>query len=121
MQVPTQDQVNAALRHVGTATATAATVFVVLGLLNADQSAAVIADMKDITDGLGQAVGGFSKLLIVVGPVAALWFGKGAVAAASLHRQLTSIVGNPTVKVDGKIIVPPAVADAVPSDKVVAK
>lgn len=119
MQLPTSGQVNAGLRHLGTAGVTAATLLGALGVLNADQVTSVVASVHQVMDGLTQTFGGISKLVLVLGPVAALWLGKGAVAAASLHSQLKSIVSNPNVQVEGKIVVPAKVADAVPSDKVV--
>ena len=72
-------------------------------------------------DGLGQMVAGAKKVYLIAGPIIVLWCAKYAGAASSLKGRLTSITSDPKVQIDGKIIVPSAVADAVPSDKVVAK
>ena len=88
MGLPTENQVNAALRHVGTASASVASVFVVLGFLTPDQSQAIIADMQQIVAGLQQAFGGFSKLAIIVGPIFA-----GLMATfAAKSGSVTSII-----------------------------
>lgn len=120
MNLPTNDQVSAALRHVGTAGATTVGVFAVLGILSPDQVAAVIADIHQITDGLQQTFGGVSKIIIIVGPIAATYFAKGAVMAAGLRRQLKAITNNPDVKIQGQIVVPAPVAKDVPSTQVVS-
>lgn len=116
-------QVNAALRHGGTAAGTLVTIFTVLGVLSPEQSADVIAAVHQITDGLQQVVGGASKIILIVGPIIAGFAAKGAVNAASLRSILTRITDpkRPEVEIEGKIIVPAAVAAAVPSTQVVAK
>ena len=48
MQLPSTSEVYAGLRYAGTAAATVATVGAVLGVLNNDQSAALVADVKQI-------------------------------------------------------------------------
>jgi hypothetical protein len=98
MNLPTENQVNAALRHVGTATASAASVFVVLGFLSPEQAQAVIADMQQIVDGLQQVFGGFSKLLIVIGPVFATvmaGFAAKSGGAANLVASVLKIATGP--------------------------
>ena len=116
----TSDQVNAGLRHLGTASVTAVTILGGLGVLSSDQLSSVIDALHQVTGGLEQVFGGVSKLVLVLGPIAAIWFGKGAVTAASLRGQLRSITSNPKAEIRGEIVVPASVAAAVPSDKVVA-
>src|SRR5271165_2094015 len=102
MQLPTSEQVSAAMRHVGTATATATAMMALLGVLNQDQVQAVVVDVHQITDGLQQVFGGASKLVVLLGPIAALYFGKVAFASASLRSQLKSITTNRKVEIQGQ-------------------
>ena len=92
MALPTENQVNAALRHVGTASASVASVFVVLGFLSPEQSAAVIADMQQIVAGLQQAFGGFSKLALVLGPVMATVMATYAAKSGSAASMLGNLI-----------------------------
>lgn len=92
MNLPTENQVNAALRHVGTASASAASVFVVLGFLSPDQAQAIIADMQQIVAGLTQAFGGFSKILIIVGPVFAGLMATFAAKSGSVGSLISSLL-----------------------------
>jgi hypothetical protein len=119
MKLPSTDQVTAGLRHVGTAAATTGTIFVVLGLVPQDQLAGLLNGLHETTDGLSKAFGGFSKVIAIIGPLAIVWFGRAAMVAQSLKHQLTSVATSPDVKIEGKILAPAAIANAVPSDKVV--
>lgn len=121
LTLPTTGQVNAALRHAGTAAGTTVTIGAALGMLSADDAAKVVAALQHITHGLEEAFGGFATVFAVVGPVAVAIFTKGAMAAASLKNQLHAVTSSPDVTIEGKILAPAAVADAVPSDKVVPK
>jgi hypothetical protein len=120
MKLPTADQVNAGLKHIGTAGATVATVAAVFGFIPQDKVTEITADLHQIADGLTNAFGGFSKLFMILGPIAAVWFGKRAMTSQSLTNQLISVTSHDDVKIDGKIVVPADVAAAVPSDQVVA-
>lgn len=124
MDLPTANQVNSVLRHVGTASASVASVFMVLGFLTPEQSQAVIADMQQIVAGLQQAFGGFSKLIIVVGPVFAglmATFAAKSGSAASLLSTLTKIAhSNTPVADDAKIAIANAAAALPEVQKVVA-
>jgi len=91
MPLPTENQVNAALRHVGTATASAASVFVVFGFLTPDQAQAVIADMQQIIGGLQQAFGGFSKLALLLGPIFATLMATYAAKSGTVISMLASL------------------------------
>jgi Mn2+/Fe2+ NRAMP family transporter len=112
-------QVRAGLRHVATASVTAATVLGTLGLLSADQTRDIISGLQQLGNGLQDVFGGASKVIIILGPIAAGWIAKVAVTSASLKSQLTAISQNKQVQIDGKIIVPESVANEVPSNKVV--
>jgi hypothetical protein len=120
MKWPTSNQVNAGLRHAGTAGGAVVTVFGVLGLLSQEDAAKVIANLHTLVDSLTLAFGAFSAIVAIVGPVAIGLFVKGAVASASITSQLKAVTTNKTIKIDGQIIAPPDVAKAVPSDKVVS-
>lgn len=120
MKLPSSEQVNAGLRHLGTASVTAATVLAALGALPQEKVQDVTDNIHKVMDGLNQVYSGLSALVVILGPVAVVLITKASVGAQSLRRQLTSITSNPNVNVEGKITVPPEVANAVPSDKVVA-
>ena len=119
LTLPSTGQVNAALRHAGTAAGTAVTIATVMGLLPADDAAKVTDAFQHIAHGLEEAFGGFATVFAVVGPVAMGLFTKSAVAAASLKSQLHAVTSNSDVRIEGRILAPADVANAVPSDKVV--
>ncbi len=124
MALPTENQVNAALRHVGTSAATATTIFVMLGFLNADQAQGILAAMQDVVAGLQQAFGGFSKIAIIIGPVFATMMATYAAksgSAASLVGTLlkmahkdeaakTALVNATTALPEVEKVVAPALA-----------
>ena len=115
------DVVNSVLRHVGTSAGTVFTVFTVLGFLSPDDAQKAITALHKVTDGLQQAFGGISQLALILGPAFAgtmAWF---AGTASTLKAQLTKVVTNKKVEIDGTISAPADVAAAVPSDKVVPK
>jgi hypothetical protein len=120
MKLPTSDQVNAGMKHVGTIGATVFTLAAAVGFIPQNQVADLTADFHEVVDGLTQAFGGFSKLALIIGPIAAIWFAKRAVNSQSLTHQLTSVTSHADVKIEGKIVVPADVANAVPSEQVVA-
>ena len=98
IQIPSENQVNSVLRHVGTSAASVASVFVVLGFLTPDQAQEVIASMQDIVAGLTQAFGGFSKLALIIGPVFATVMATLAAksgTAASLLATVLKIATGP--------------------------
>lgn len=114
-------QLDAGLRHLGTAAATGGTIVAALGLLSADEAHAVVDKLQDVGTHVKAIMGDLSAIWVIVGPVAAVWMGKMAASSASLRNQLKSVTSNPIVQVQGKIVVSdPAVAAAVPSPKVVA-
>lgn len=119
--MPSMPQVNAALRHGVTASATIFTVLGVLAVVPQDQIAGLIQDLHDIQSGLSQAFGGFSKLWIVLGPIAGIWMAKIAGASAGIVSQLKAVTSSKQVKVEGQIVTTPEIAEAVPSEQVVAK
>jgi hypothetical protein len=92
ISVPSENSVNAALRHIGTATGTATGIFVVLGFLSPEQSASIIQAMHDVTAGLQQAFGGFSKIALIAGPVFAAWMATMASRSATVKSQISSIL-----------------------------
>ena len=89
MGLPTENQVNAALRHVGTSAATAVTVFTALGFLSPEQAQGIVAAMQDVVAGLQQAFGGFSRIAIIIGPV----FATLMAAYAAKSGSAASLVG----------------------------
>jgi hypothetical protein len=123
MGLPNQAQINSALRSVGVAAGTTASVFVLLGALSPDQSTAALAAVHQILDGAENIAGGFSKLIYVIGPVVVLWCAKWGINAQSLQSILKTLTEKhkDDAKIEGKIVVSPDVAAAVPSSQVVSK
>ena len=89
--------------------------------VTADQAKAAIGYLQAIGNDLQMLFGDVSKLWVIVGPVIIALVAKWGLYAASLKGQLSSIARNPNVDISGQIKVPPPVAAAVPSDKVVPK
>lgn len=108
---------NAALRHAATAGVTIFTVLGALGAVSHD-------DAVRLVDALHQVTGGLTTMVAILGPVAVVFIGKAAAAAASLRGQLKSVAAadqQGEIHIKGEILAPAAIANAVPSDKVVAK
>lgn len=144
MELPNENQVNAGLRHVYTSAATILTLATVVAIVPQESVAPILAALHQIGDGVQQVVGGFSKLSVLVGPIIAGLMIKIAGGSAGIKSQaaslmrmmnsakpeqaaeaksavLTAAVNAPDIQIQGKILAPPEVANAVPSDKVVAK
>lgn len=117
-----QSQGYALLRHGVTALGTAFTIFGGLGLLSQDDVAKLMMALHDASGAVQTLVTSVMTIAVIVGPVIVGISGKFAASAASLPGQLKSITNNKDVHIPpgSKIIVPPAVAAAVPSPKVVA-
>lgn len=117
-----QSQFYAVLRHGATAFGTAFTIFGALGLLSQEDVAKLMMALHDASGAAQTLVTSVTTIALIVGPVIIGLSGKFAATAASLTGQLKSITSNKDVVIPpgSKIIVPPAVAAAVPSPKVVA-
>lgn len=100
----------AAGRHIGTAVATAATVLVGVGMMQPDQSAALVDAVQKFTHGVQEIVvaGG-----VIVTTAMATW----ASVKASFPSKAASVAANPQVAV--VVMKDAAIADAIPSPKVV--
>lgn len=116
-----QNQVNAGLRHAVTAGGTLITVLGVFALLPADKAQDAVATLQTLGNHLELVFGDLSKLWLILGPALIALAVKGATFAASLKGQLRSIARNPAVdiKPQSEIVVPPAVAKAVPIPQVI--
>src|ERR1700677_4527421 len=110
MQLPTSDQVNSALRHVYTATASGITVAVLIGL-SQGQATALGAAIHQIGDGVASIVAGVSALIPIVSAGYAAW-------SASPFSKLLSVSKNPEVQ--QVVVSTPALANSLPAN-VVAK
>lgn len=121
--------------------------FIMFGIMTASQQKSVMDGLSDIWTGLSQAFTGASHVwqvvAIVASPFVTEWLAKKAGNAASTQSQADSLVARSKdqngagkaasaavldavtklddVKIEGKITAPAEVAQAVPSDKVVAK
>ena len=116
-----QAQINVLIRQSLSVGGTAITILGVFALLPEDQAKAAIGYLQAIGNDLQMLFGDVSKLWVIIGPVIIALVAKWGLYAASLKGQLSSIARNPNVDISGQIKVPPPVAAAVPSDKVVPK
>lgn len=124
MPLPSEAVVNSVLRHVGTSAATAVSIFVTLGYISPENAQEVLAATHQVMDGLQQVFGGLSKIAIILGPAAAAvttWLaGRSSTVRATLAR-VAQLDAKNEIKIQGTIVAPPEVANAVPSDKVISK
>ena len=116
-----QAQINVLIRQSLSVGGTAITILGVFAILPEDQAKAAIGYLQAIGNDLQMLFGDVSKLWVIIGPVIIALVAKWGLYAASLKGQLSSIARNPNVDISGQIKVPPPVAAAVPSDKVVPK
>jgi hypothetical protein len=114
---PTEAQVNAALRHVASFGAGAATVLIGLGVMSADNAQQAVVALNQVIDGLSEATGGLFKLSVILGPAIAAVAARFAAKSASPLSQINAVAANPDVQ---KVVTTAAIANAMPSSKVVS-
>jgi hypothetical protein len=114
----TEGEVYAALRHVASFGAGAATVALTFGVLDSDTAHQAVEALNQVVDGLSQATGGLFKLSVILGPAVAAVAARFAAKSASPIAQINAVAANPDVS---KVIATAEIAKATPSDKVVAK
>lgn len=122
MQLPSDAVVNSVLRHIGTGGGAVVGTLATLGFLTPENAQAVITDMHQIMDGLTQAWGGFSKIAVIAGPAFAAVMAALAARSSTLKSLIASVAQadkDKKIDIQGAIVAPPDVANAVPSDKVV--
>lgn len=122
MNLPSDNVVNAALRHVGTSVGTLVGVFAALGAINPDQANEVVTASHQVMDGLYQTYSGLSKIAIVAGPAFAgvmAWMAARSGTVKGLLQTLTKKEAQGQIQIQGQIVAPPEVAKDVPSTKVV--
>lgn len=136
MNLPTEGQVSAAMRHVYTSAGTVLAIGTIVAVVPQDQVQPIMDALRQVGDGLQQVFGGVSKLVLIAGPIVVGWMGKIAAARAGFTSQLKSVISTASApeNVDKKAavvaatasmpeveqIIAPELADAVPSHKVVA-
>jgi len=111
MRLPASDQVNAFLRHVYTALGSISATVVILGLLTQGDATKITNALHQIGDGFSSIIAGLSALIPVLSGLYASW-------TASRTSRLKAMAADPEVK--QVVVATAAVADAVPSNKVVA-
>jgi hypothetical protein len=142
MNLPTQAQVYAGLRYAGTAAGTIGTIAALAGVTDQQTMQNIVAAFHAVLDDLAKLFGDTSKLVVLVIPVATFWLAKIGYNSASPASQKASVAAQPnTVVVQTssaattiaaanaiaaipevkQVVATQAVADATPSDKVVAK
>jgi len=107
-----RDQVQSILRHVYTSAGTATAVLLAVGVISQGDATALANAVHQIGDGVSSIAAGVSALV----PIG---MGVWAAISASLGSRLQSIAKDPEVK--QVVVATPAVADSVPSNKVVAQ
>ena len=69
-----------------------------------DDAAAVVAAMHDVTSGLQQALGGFSKIAVIIGPLFA--HSVGVVGAAARQRGVPVVAFSTDASVAARGVLP---------------
>jgi len=115
MNLPTQSQVFAALRYAGTAAGTVGTLMVIVGLLPADQSAALVASFQQVIKDLIQLFGDTYKFVLLGIPVATVWLAKIGYSSAAPKKQIAAVQALPQAQVT---VTDPELAEGIPGVKV---
>lgn len=97
MALPTAQQVDAALRHAYTSAGTVLAICALAAVIPKEDVQPILDALHQIGDGLEQVFGGASKLVIIIGPVVAVWMGKIAAAKAGFLSQLKSVTAAASV------------------------
>ena len=127
---PAQTQISSAFRYAGTAVGTIASMAAMLGVLNADQSAALVADVHAVIDDLTQLFGDVWKLVLLVLPIATFWIAKMGWNSASPKAQIKNVQAmSPKTLIASVQAMPqaqvtvtdPKLAENIPGVKVVAQ
>jgi hypothetical protein len=91
MQMPSSDQVSSLLRQGYTAAGTAFTIAAMVAVIPQDAVQPAIAALHEVGDGLQQAFGGVSKLVVILGPVVMGLSARAAAFAVSLKSQVAKV------------------------------
>jgi len=91
MQMPDQDTINSLLRQGYTAAGTALTIGTLIAVVPQEAVQPTIAALHDIGDGLQKAIGGFSSLIVIFGPIIMGLSAKAAAFAVSLKSQVAKV------------------------------
>ena len=123
MNLPTQSQTNAALRYAGTTVGSAASILVLLGLIDANTSTQLIAAFHKFFDDLQALIGDVYVIVGIAGPIVIVWLGKIGYNSASPKNQVAAaLAADPKTMIDAvnasnpKIII--AAAQAIPAAQV---
>lgn len=100
----------AAGRHVGTAVATAAAVLVGVGMMQPEQSAALVEAVKNVTHGV-------QEIAVSAGVIISTGMATWAAVKASFPSKAASVAADPNVA--AVVMKEAAAADAIPSPKVI--
>lgn len=87
----TSDEIQSLLRHGYTAAGTALTIGTLIAVVPQDAVQPTLAALHDIGDGLQQAFGGASKLVLIFGPIIIGLSAKVAAFAVSLKSQVARV------------------------------
>jgi hypothetical protein len=136
VNMPTDAQVSAALRHVYTSAGTVLAIGAIVAVVPQEQVQPIMDALRQVGDGMQQVFGGVSKLVVIVGPIVAAWMAKIAATSASFKSQLRSVtatasapanvtekvaLATATANVPGivQVAAAPVIANATPDPKVV--
>jgi|SRR6185437_6860051 len=109
MALPNTAQTVAFARHILTFAAGGVTILAALHVLSGGDASSATQALNEIGDGVTKVIAGVGTLIGIVSGVYAAW-------SASPLAQLLAVSKNPTV--EKVVVTSPAVANAVPSDKV---
>ena len=115
MNLPTQAQVYAALRYIGTSAGTVGSIVVLVGLLPQDQSAALVASFQQVVNDLVQLFGDTWKFVLLAIPVVTVWLAKIGYSSASPKSQIAAVQALPQAQVT---VTDPKLAEGIPGVKV---
>lgn len=118
MNLPTQAQIQAALRYAGTTIGTIGSIAALVGVLSPEQSATFVSDLHAIIDDLVQLFGDTSKFALFIIPIATLYLAKVGYSSAGPTKQAASVQAGDTTQV---LTTDPKLSQAVPGVKLVDK
>ena len=91
MNIPSSDTINSLLRQGYTAAGTAFTIAAMVAIIPQDAVQPAVTALHEVGDGLQQAFGGVSKLVVILGPVIVGLSARAAAFAVSLKSQVAKV------------------------------
>lgn len=99
----------------------AGAVLVVLGVLDPENSKAIIDGMQGVMDGIGVMVGGFKKIYLGLPAGALVWLAGSAGVGGTIFGALKKLGGTEAKAAGIAVVAPDVIAAQVPGSNVMAK